>query len=290
MSALMRIVCAVALAATGAASAAQASAVVIVAEGAGFSTESLHTVRSIATTELRARGVSVVEDGSLEGVHPLTPETMALAERLGAERAFLFRLGRLEEKVLMSLEEVEVPSQAPVYVARLTASSLDESDVVIPRLVRAVVNRQPVEEGQRIATMTDQETVPFKKKPGEGLFMLGVGLAPLGGSIGWSYEAQYWRLGVLFQGAENDPSFFGVEGAWIPFDTNISPYVSAGLGVVGAANDGDGTALGTKLEFGAEFFRLHGVRLLAGASVIIPFEDLAFTDTASVGAFVRVGF
>jgi hypothetical protein len=290
MSALMRVVCAVAHAATGAASTAWANAVVIVADGADFSKDSLHTVQSITITELRARGVSVLEDAGLEGVHPLTPETMATAQRLGAERAFVLRLGRLEEKVLMSLEEVEVPSQTPVYVARLTASSLDESDVVIPRLVRAVVNQEPVQEGQRIATMTDQETVPFKKKPGEGFFMLGVGLVPLGGSIGWSYEAQRWRLGVLFQGAENDPSFFGVEGAWIPLDTDISPYVGAGLGVVGAANDGDGTALGTKLEVGAEFFRLHGVRLLAGASVIIPFEDLAFTDTASVGAFVRVGF
>jgi hypothetical protein len=290
MSTLMRVVCAVGLAAAGAASTAWASAVVIVAEGADFSTESLHTVRLIATSELRARGVPVIEDAGLEGVHPLTPATMALAERLGAERAFVFRLGRLEEKVLMSLEEVEVPSQTPAYVARLTASSLDESDVVVPRLVRAVLDRKPVEAGQRIATMTNQETAPFKKKPGEGLFMLGVGLAPLGGSIGWSYEAQYWRLGVLFQGAENDPSFFGVEGAWIPFDTDISPYVGVGLGVVGAAHDGDGTALGTKLEAGAEFFRLHGVRLLAGASVIVPFENLASTDAASVGAFLRVGF
>jgi hypothetical protein len=222
-------------------------------------------------------------------VHPLTPETMATAERLGAERAFVLRLGRLEEKVLMSLEEVEVPGQTPVYVARLTASSLDESDTVIPRLVRAVLERESIEEGQRIATMTDQETEPFKKKAGEGLFILGVGLAPLGGSIGWSYEARSWRLGVLFQGAEDDPGFFGVEGAWIPLDTNISPYVSAALGVVSAAHDGD-SALGTKLEVGAEFFRLHGARLFAGASVVIPFEDLPFTDTASVGAFVRVGF
>jgi hypothetical protein len=203
---------------------------------------------------------------------------------------FVFRFGRLRKKVLMSLEEIEPPIEGPVHVARLTASSLDESDVVIPRLVRAVLERAPVEEGQRIATMTDQETVPFKKKAGEGLFVLGVGLAPLGGSIGWSYEAQYWRLGVLFQGAENDPSFFGVEAAWIPYDTNISPYVSAALGVVTAAHDGDGTALGTKLEAGAEFFRLHGARLFVGASVVIPFENLPATDTASFGAFVRVGF
>ena len=85
-------------------------------------------------------------------------------------------------------------------------------------------------------------------------------------------------------GAENDPGFFGVEAAWIPLDTNISPYVSGALGVVSAAHDGDGTALGTKLEVGAEFFRLHGARLFVGASAVIPFENLAFTDTASFGA------
>ncbi len=244
----------------------------IVAEGADFSTESLRTVRSIAASELRARGVAVIENDRLEGVHPIGSEAMSLASDLGAERVFAFRFGRLQKKVLMSLEELEPPSGAPVHVARLTASSLDESDTVVPRLVRAVLGREPVEEGQRIATMTDQETEPFKKKAGEGLFILGVGVAPLGGSIGWSYEARSWRLGVLFQGAENDPAFFGVEGAWIPLDSNISPYVSAALGVVTAANDADGTALGTKLELGAEFFRLHGVRLFAGGSVVIPFE------------------
>jgi hypothetical protein len=286
----MRVVCAVALASSGAAASASANAVVIVAEGADFAAESLGTVRSIAVTELRARGVAVVEDDRLEGIHPLGPETLSLTEDLGAERVFVFRLGRLRKKVLMSLEEIEPPSLAPLHVARLTASSLDESDTVVPRLVRAVLERESVEEGQRVATMTDQETVPFKKKPGEGLFILGVGIAPLGGSIGWSYEARFWRLGVLFQGAENDPAFFGVEAAWIPLDTNISPYVSAALGVVTAANDGGENALGTKLEVGAEFFRLHGARLFVGASAVIPFENLPSTDTASVGAFVRVGF
>jgi hypothetical protein len=289
MTSLMRVVCAVALV-SAAAGTAGANAIVIVAEGADFSAESLRTLRSIATTELRARGVSVVEDERLRGVQPVGPETMGLARDLGAERIFVLRLGRLQRKVLMSLEELRPPSETPVDVARLTASSLDESDVVVPRLVRAVLEREPVEAGQRIATMTEEETAPVRKKPGEGLFVLGVGLAPLGGSIGWSYEARFWRLGVLFQGAEDDPSFFGVEGAWIPLDTDISPYVGVALGVVSAASDEGGSSAGMKLEVGAEFFRLHGARLFCGASAIVPFESLPRTDTASFGVFVRVGF
>ena len=289
MRSRISVVLAVFLASSGAAVTASAGAVVVVAEAGETSAGSLRTLRSIATTELRARGVDVLEDEALEGVQPVGADTMRLAERLGAERVFVLRLGQLRKKVMMSLEELRPPSLNPLHVARLTASSLDESDVVIPRLVRAVLEREPVEEGQRIATMTDEETVPFKKKPGEGLFILGVGLAPLGGSLGWSYEARSWRLGVLLQGAENDPSFFGVEAAWIPLDTNISPYLSAGLGVVSAADDGD-SVVGTKLEAGAEFFRLHGVRLFTGVSAVIPLESLPRTDTASFGAFVRVGF
>jgi hypothetical protein len=289
MTSLMRVVCTLALV-SAAAGAAGASAIVIVAEGADLGADSVRTLRSIATTELRARGVAVLEDERLQGVRPVGPETMSLAADLEAERVFVLRLGRLERKVLMSLEELQPPSEAPVEVARLTASTLDESDVVVPRLVRAVLEREPVEAGQRVTTMTEQETAPFRKKAGEGLFVLGVGLAPLGGSIGWSYEARFWRLGVVFQGAENDPSFVGVEGAWIPFDTGISPYVGVALGVVGAASDGGRSSAGTKLEVGAEFFRLHGARLFCGAGAIIPFESLPWTDTASFGVFVRVGF
>ena len=290
MSVPYRFVLSFALMTLGLLPEANANAVVVVAEGGGFGSESVQTMRSIAATELRAHGIAVLDDTRFEGVTPIESNTMNAAAELGVQQLFVLRLGRLQEKVLMSLEELQVPSQSPAFVARLTASSLDEADIVIPRLVRAVVGREPVEAGARIATVTDEESEPFNKRPGEGLFVVGIGLAPLGGSFGWSYEAQSWRLGVLLQGAESDPGWLGVEGAWIPLDGSISPYVGVGLGIVGAAHDGDGSALGTKLEVGAEFFRLHGVRLFAGVNAIIPFESLRHTDDVSVGVHLRVGF
>jgi hypothetical protein len=136
-------------------------------------------------------------------------------------------------------------------------------------------------------TVTAQESAPFRSRPGEGLFVIGVGLAPLGGSIGWSYEAREWRLGILAQGADDGASFFGVEGAWIPYDGSVSPYVGAGLGSVGGDFD---ASLGTKLEVGVEAFRLHKVRLIAGVSAIIPFEPRAGEDRVSWGLSLRCGF
>jgi len=257
-----------ALASLAAAPVAGASAVVIVAEDGGFPPDTVKTVRSLAVTELRTRGIDVQE---------ARPQ----------DREFVLRLGRLDQKVLITLEDLEPPRTTPDFAATHAASSIDEADVVVPRLVRAVLNREPFDEGARMQTVTARESTPFRSRPGEGLFVIGVGLAPLGGSIGWSYEARSWRLGILAQGADDGASFFGVEGAWIPFDTSVSPYVGAGLGSVGGEFD---ASLGTKLEVGVEAFRLHKVRLMAGVSAIIPFESRPGEDRVSWGLNLRCGF
>ena len=215
MKTLTRHILAAVLLAFAGGTSAGADAVVIVAEDGGFDTPTVRTVRSLMSTALRARGIPVIEDARFAEPCPLDTETRVALAESGADRLFVLRLGRLGKKVLMSLEELVPDTLAPVRTASLTAERIDESDTVIPRLVRSVVEREPVEKGARIATVTDHESEPFRKKPGEGLFIIGVGLAPLGGSIGWSYEARDWRLGILFQGAEDGVSFFGVEGAWI---------------------------------------------------------------------------
>lgn len=289
MKTLTRHILAAVLLAFAGGTSAGADAVVIVAEDGGFDTPTVRTVRSLMSTALRARGIPLSEDARFAEPRPLDAETRVALAESGADRLFVLRLGRLGKKVLMSLEELVPDTLALVRTASLTAERIDESDTVIPRLVRSVVEREPVEKGARIATVTEHESEPFKKKPGEGLFIIGVGLAPLGGSIGWSYEARDWRLGILFQGAEDDVSFFGVEGAWIPGDGNVSPYVGAGLGVVGPENDGDGV-VGAKLEAGVEFFRLHGVRLMAGVNAVIPFESRPGTDSVNLGLHIRAGF
>jgi len=258
-----------ALASLAAAPFAGASAIVIVAEDGGFPPDTVKTVRSLAVTELRTRGIDIVEE----------PRTR--------DREFVLRLGRLDQKVLITLEDLEPPSTTPDFAATHAASSIDEADVVVPRLVRAVLNRESFDKGARMSTVTAQESTPLRSRPGEGFFVIGVGLAPLGGSIGWSYEARAWRLGVLAQGADDGASFFGVEGAWIPYDSSVSPYIGAGLGSVGG--DGD-ASLGTKLELGVEFFRLHRVRLMAGLSAIVPFEPRPGGDRVSWGLSLRCGF
>ena len=259
-----------ALASLAASPAAGANAVLIVAEDGGFPPETVSTVKSLAAVELRTQGIDV-----LEGLD-------------ARDREFVLRLGRLDQKVVITLEDLAPPKTTPDFAVIHAASSIDEADVVVPRLVRAVLNGEPFEKGARMTTVTARESAPFRSRPGEGLFVIGVGLAPLGASIGWSYEARSFRLGILAQGANEGASFFGVDGAWIPYEASVSPYLGVGLGSVGG--EGREAALGTRLEVGAEFFRLHRVRLMAGVSAIIPFESQQGVDRVSWGLSLRCGF
>jgi hypothetical protein len=258
------------LAAPAVAGAGESSATLVVAEDGGFPAATVKTVRSLAATELRVRGVDVADE--LSGA---------------SRRRFVLSLGRLEQKVLITLEDVVPPATVPEFAATHAAASLDEADVVVPRLVRAVLEREPFESTARVGTVTAQESAPLRSRPGEGLFVIGIGLEPLGGSIGWSYEARRFRLGVLAMGAGEHGSFFGIDGAWLPYDGSVSPYLGAGLGVVDGV---DKAALGTRLEVGVEFFRLHGVRLMAGVGAIVPFESFPGEDRVRWTVSLRCGF
>jgi hypothetical protein len=279
-----------ALACLAAAPVANASAVLVVAEDGGFPVATVRTVRSLTATELRAGGVVLLDEPRFQELPGIDPDTLAALARDGVERLFVLRLGRLEQKVLVTLEELAPPASVPRYATTHAAASLDEADTVIPRLVRSVLDRQPFEKSARMPTLTAQETAPYRSRPGEGLFVIGVGLAPLGGSLGWSYEARRFRLGVLAQGADDSASFFGIDAAWLPLDGNVSPYLGVGFGVVGGGASDESAAAGTKLEAGVELLRLHKVRLMFGASAIIPFETLRGVDDVSWGLQLRAGF
>ena len=86
-----------------------------------------------------------------------------------------------------------------------------------------------------------------------------------------------------------------MEAAWIPFATEVSPYIGGGFGYMGAGGHG---GLGGVVEGGFEAFRLHGVRGLIGVQLTIPFFDTQESSAPTVTAhrnvypagFVRLAF
>jgi len=263
------------------ADAALAQAVVVAEEDAGLDQATLRTVHSLVEIGLRAHGLAVIDD-----------------ER-GASRRFRIHVGRLGHGHPLTLEELSLDGSRTLASASLTATGIEEADVVILRLVEAVLARKPVGETARLATVVEAETAPFKKKPVESRWAIGAPVSPGGFSVAWMQEVQRWRVDLTLQGtgkfgeSGSGAGFFGVGGAWFLSEGSAAPYVGVGAGEVWV-DDREGT--GVHLEVGVEMLRLHRVRLLVAADVIIPGfdprKDNRFNDAKRVypAIVLRVGF
>jgi len=281
-------------------------AVLVLADDGALDRSAVHAIRNIAASELRKHGVVLAEDRRTAGVHPLDADLSTLALDLGARRVFALRVGgRLGQKIPLSLEELTPETLLPVHSASLTATGLEECDVVTARLVDAVLAGRSAESTAQMTTLTATESKPFAKKPGERFWFVGLPIAlynagntPTGFSLGYGYEAESFRVSVTGAGysrGSDGVAYVAMEAAWIPFATEVSPYIGGGLGYMGAGGHG---GIGAVIEGGLEAFRLHGVRGLLGVQIAVPFFDTQENSGVSVIAhrgvypagFVRLAF
>lgn len=287
----------------------RSEAILVLADDGALEPSAVHAIRNVALGELRKRGITIIEDRRTDGVHAVDDSVSALAGELGAGRVFALRVGgRLGQKIPLSLDELAPRSLVTVYSAALTAVGLEECDIVTTRLVDAVIDRRSADSNAEMRTVTASEARPFAKKPGERFWFIGLpvalynansGSSPFGFTIGYGYEAENFRISATAGGynrGNDGVAYLVLEGAWIPFEGEISPYLGGGLGYMGAGATG---GMGAEVEGGFEFFRLHGVRALAGVQVMLPFFDTQHTDFSGStvsqrrtypAAFIRLAF
>jgi hypothetical protein len=283
----------------------RADAVLVIADDGALERPAVRAIRNVAASELRKRGIVLADERRTPGVQPIDDSLAEVAADVGARRVFALRVGgRLGQKVPLSLDELSADTLAPVYSASLTATGLEECDVVTARLVDAVLGRRGAETTVQMTTVTAVESKPFAKKPGERFWFIGLpvglynaGASPAGLSLGYGYEAEFFRISVTgagFARGGDGVAYLAMEGTWIPFATEFSPFLGAGVGYMGAGGHG---GLGGLVEGGIEAFRLHGVRALVGVQVAIPFFDTTQNSAPVVAhrsvypaGFVRVAF
>jgi hypothetical protein len=243
-------------------------ATVIVADDGGLDRSTVHALRSIAVAQLRKRGIAAADH-----------------DQPGA-RTFNLRVGgRLGAKIPLTFEEVA--GDRLIASASLNAARIEDADIVMERLVNAVVDRRAPEDNATLSTVTEQEARRPRKKQGERFILIGLplplyGTGTFGGfSLGYGYEADVWRIEVFGEYAQRGgvgAGLLGFGADWIPFESEFSPYLGGGLGYGGAtgytsSGAGSGTSnsgLAFKLDAGIEAFRLYGVRVLAGVDLLIP--------------------
>ena len=280
-------------------------ALLVVADDGALEAPAVHAIRNVAASELRKKGIAVMDERGPAGVQPMDDSLAELAADVGARRVFALRVGgRLGQKIPLSLDELTPDTLAPVYSASLTATGLEECDVVTARLVDAVVGRRSAENNAQMTTVTATESRPFAKKPGERFWFIGLpvalyksGTTPAGFSLGYGYEAENFRMSVTGAGyarGGDGVAYVALEAAFIPFATEFSPFIGGGIGYMGAGGHG---GMGGIVEGGIEAFRLHGVRALAGVQLTIPFFDTYDYSAPAVehrnvypAGFVRLAF
>jgi hypothetical protein len=257
------------------------AALVFIGDDGGLTYQAVRALRGLAIGELRKRGVPVVDDPRADAIVS-DSQAQQLMRALNVSRGFSVQVqGRLGSKLPLSFEELQPDTQVPIFSASLTVRSLEECDVVIPRLVDAVLDRRPAEDDVQRGTATQSEAAPRSKRPGEMHLSFGLVIptfqgnnqsgSPFGLSIEFFYELEHLNLGVeglfaTYKGLTAGGVFF--EGNWLPIDGEVSPYLGAGLGYMGADSGG---GLGMKLQVGLEGLRLHQIRVLAGFEVLVPF-------------------
>jgi hypothetical protein len=299
------LVAALVLAAVPALAQDRVDAVLVLADDGALEPSAVRAIRNVAAGELRKRGIAVADDRRTFGVHAVDEDLAILAMDMGARRLFALRVGgQLGHKIPLSLEELSPATLGTVHSASLTASGLEECDIVTARLVDAVLGGGSAETNAQMTTVTAVESKPFAKKPGERFWFVGLPVAlyngnerPAGFSLAYGYEAENFRISIssaVYSRGSEGVGYVTMEGAWIPFATEFSPYIGGGIGYMSTGDDG---GLGGVVEGGLEAFRLHGVRALAGVQLTIPFFDQQTmgpfgTAHRSVypAGFVRVAF
>jgi hypothetical protein len=262
---------------------ADGPAALVIAENGGVSTSEANAMRGLAAAQLEKRGIHLTADPHLDGLQPTGQELQQLVQTIGVARVFALRItGRIGQRIPLRLDEL-TPDLKPVFGSGLT-TTLDEADVVVPRLVNAVVDRKNADDNASMRSVSDREAAAFKKKPGERFKMLGLAFplfgepghnvnTPLGVVAGYQYEIEYLRLGadlqVMYHQSVLAVSAM-VDGVWLPFETEFSPYIGLGVGYAYL----DQTAgLAGKVEAGIEAMRLHSFRVVLGFELLIPAFD-----------------
>ena len=243
----------------------------------------------LTTQALRDRGLSLVNTAA--SPQASSPEAAAeLAQERGAKRLFILHLAPMQETVLAILEEVSVRNGSSIHSSRLIIAEAIDSDRVIRRLVRAVLDRAAVEDGQTVSTVTTAEAHSFSKRPGE--FLWGVNVSAgfgvsnsdvLAGSYGatlrFAYEIENANIALTIGGAGSDESGLfetSVRGHYLFGESNVAGFLGGGLGISVLGMDGYQSQFGAHaiISGGIEAMRLHSARLFVSADILFPLYKL----------------
>lgn len=218
------------------------------------------------------------------------PVGLPTAEAQVAGPRYLVQLDKLGASVVVRLTQVDAAG-AVVIGRTLSLGKIEDLPVAAPRLARAVVRNESLEETQQMDNLVGSESRTHQKLDGETLLSAGVltgvltGVETTSALVGADLAAGYefgdfglnasMRLGAASTAGDSgkDGAFFGmsVGGRYFFNRGNGAAFLGTGLGFdVMEIGNFEGTLPAAYLEAGYELFRLTESRLTANLRVDLP--------------------
>jgi len=265
----------------------------------------VRTLHTLLQTELGKRGIRVKSRLVPRRVSVRKRGLAAYARAHRLRRVYELRLLPMGEKLVVMLDEKRGRRMRSVFSAKLSAGSAEELDVVVPRLVDAVVARRsptpppppPAQPGQVAAAATTADVAPESSvvpvasvaaqatPKGRTEWLWGFSIHPgsflraaaglYGGSGALYYDTAPWRFGVEAGGMGGDGRVLSLSGrAHYRFLTTekISPMMGAGLGfmMMDTEEGASGSGVSFSVTGGAQLTHIKAVKLVAEAELILP--------------------
>ena len=248
------------------------------------------TIWMLAKNEIAKRGEMVIDRIDLQTGPADNVELEQLAKQNGASRVYIISFMPLGKKIIVGIEERELRPSGMVsaYAENATASSVEELDIIIARLVESTFAHGKFENSATIKNVTKNEGRPQVKKFGEFLWGGGViigghmgheSMVHYGANLKFDYEMEHARIDVNIASQANKGYGYvlgDVGAVYLFLSSDISPYIGGTVGFGGIftkLGDHHGTSGGAvgSLMAGVEFFRLYSTRMVVELKLGLPF-------------------
>jgi hypothetical protein len=211
----------------------------------GVDDVTIETASSLLRTEIGKLSSMDVVSGrrttEAVGQTPCTEAECALAvgKSLQATQVLGCRLSALGEKIIVQYFLVDVPAGKQVLIDQATATGAEDLDVLMKRIAKSVIEREPVSKGAEVGQILASEAVEPPRRETRKNFGFAFGyLYPQGGydngdrsfmvDTRFDYEIEDYAVGMLV--GIRKGFAMGLYGSYLTSRTDICPYVGGGLG------------------------------------------------------------
>lgn len=250
-----------------------------------------HLQRTGRYTVLTGAGVSSTEE-------PTAATAVEQANAAHAQQAAVLRLTHLGTSTRVRFTVYALSGQVVYWDSMAITGGPEQMDVVLERLVHAMVIGKPVRESAELETVTNDEMSNLNRRNanktfGVHLFTLlpfntpsGKATAVPGGGLFWMYDARSWMADIAVDlGGHNGSMAFDVGlGAYYPFfRTDFTPYLGGKI-KYGYFNYGGSGSAGVSVEptFGVLLGRTSSVQVRAEVGYFVDTFSESPKDTSSI--------